>query len=1160
MNPPSEPLKESKFFLRRVEESFPQFIDDLWQSTPLYLLIAAAIVVIARIAYGRYYRKTHVAAKPDATVFWLGWASVVAVGAVVAWVLYFFYKADTATTHTGSATLSALAEKNERNWYIFTGAVFALGSVFVILMYIKDHRSVRWYWAAILSVLRITVYGILCFVFLLPARQTLDHTEKRSRVVVLIDVTPSMTRVSDDVARKDRKTKKRIEQLIETLQDKDIALIEGLLKNNPVAIYAFGSRLDDAPQMIERDGTPWGAEEWNAFVSFDFRPFLTRGLSTAGREALANTKPKAAPPDWDWNKGPKPTTGSDKAEPANWAEWISPWFAQKDDTELVPGMDEADTKTLRENIAKLDRRIDVARAIALGTNVPDSITAAVNRESPNMTQGIIVFSDMRSNLGSDASVSKLRDEAKAAKIPIFTVVVGEDRQSTSIIITDVSADDINSPEDGIKVSVEADGIGLARKTVNVELDLFPPGTDPKKDAPAYTLKDSRKDKTMGTTTPYTITFAPGEPPHGQVEFSIDPARLAVDPDVRNKAALVVESTTGVFKKPVLKEGKWAVRARIPKDENEVIAEDEHVRERLGINVVQKKIRVLLVASAPGREFQHIRTYFDREAQEERATVTLLVQNEAGLSGNLTPNAREQIIRRFPTRLDLSGKVIDPTEKDADKQYNLNEYDLIIGFDPDWTELSLQQAEDIKTWVEQQGGGFIWIGDRINSIQLARVERGDKDSRLLPILDILPVIPDDPIAIVAKQPPPSTKRRLYLHPMVDSDLLKIDDPEMPAKKGKDDKEPENDPVAGWERFFTDRDKYVENRDDKIELFPTRGFYSCYPVKDVKPGAHVLAEFVDEDFSHVKTLRPWIVLSNPISGVRTCFMASGEIYRMNEYDTLNHTGKEYYQRFWAKLTKYMTAKRNVKATRGRVLVSKEVISGHPIRVNAQILGTNSKPYPPDAISPKFRVLQVGANGATTTLGPFELGPTGVDGYYRGQVNADTKQFPPGEYEYFVQIDVPDSPGDVLQGKFQVVRSDLEMDVVTPNFAANLAMASDFDADLKRRVSPDTLKRLLEGLPKEKDVSKLAFKLSDRELLKLIPECCPERTPDKRDIRGPVHDLWDKGVEFPVRKDDGDFWERNVPESLSGKTWPVSWVLLCVVFLLALEWLTRKLLRLA
>lgn len=1122
----NEATKESEFVFRRLADSFPQFVMDLWEAVPVWLLALAAIAVAARVFYGRHYRKTHPHAKPDVTIYRLGWAAGLTVLALAIWVLVAFYQRDTQQVKAGGIPQSSLGSSNSALWYVFVAGVFGLGSLFTILMYIKDHRSIRWYWATKLAILRIAVYAILCCVFLLPALQTKEKVYKNSRVVVLVDITPSLTRVTDEVDARGRKPKSRMDLLIEFLTDDNVKLIKNILNDNPIVVYPFGTKLDENPQVIERNGSPWNKTEWEAFSRYDFRPFLLKGLSEEGQEALRNSN--------EWNR-----------TDAGTADWAASWFARKDDEKLVNRMEEADTKILKDNIAKLDRRIDVAKTIALGTNVPDSISAAVGRESPNMVEGVIVFSDGRSNLGSDSAYRELRSRATAEKIPIFTIAVGEDRQTSSIIITDIQADETMSPDESSKVIVEADGINLANKSVDVELDLFYLGTegggketDLKGLTPDFTFSSS----TSPTRTPYRITFAPGDPPHGQVEFIIDPVKLAAHPQ---GVKLTAESMDSAIKKPVLKEGKWAVRARIPKHENEAFSEAEHVRERTGLTVLRKKLRALLVAGAPNREFQFLRNFFVREVLENRAEVTILIQNEAGTHGEITPNPTEQIIGRFPTKLDLSGKTIDPKEK----PYNLNEYDLIIAFDPDWTEINQQQAEDLQVWVERQGGGLIYVADRINTFQLARVE---PNSRLSPILEILPVLPDDVIAVKIRATA-RTPRRLYLNPMPASDLLKIDDREELKKDG----EPDNDPVAGWERFFTDRDKYVRNVDDKIELYPRRGFFSCYPVKDVKPGAKVLAEFADVDERGGKLLRPWLVLNSPSAAWRTCFVGSGEIYRMYAYD------KEYYERYWAKLMKYMAAKRNVKASRGRVLVSKEVISGSSIRVQAQILSTSSKPYPIEGagkIEPKFTIRQISPTGEKRDYGPFELKPSEFEGYYKGQVYADPKQFPPGDFEYAVMIDVPDSASETLQGKFQIVRSDPEMDNTKPDLAAMQLMASEYDETFQSRIKSDATKaEFANGLPKDNGIPKLAFRLSDTRLLSKIPECFTAKSAHA-DNKGPVHDLWDKGIDFPIKNSTGTLVERLIPESLSGKNIPISWVMILVVSLLCWEWITRKLLRLA
>lgn len=1178
---PNESTQETQFVFRRLQESFPQFLADLWQSVPVWLLVVAAAVVLARLGYGRHYRKTHGAAKPDATLYRLGWASVLAVGALVAWVLVAFYNRDTEQMK-GSAAVASLGGSNDAMWYAFVGGVLGLGSLFVVWMYVKDSRSVRWYWAASLALVRIAVYAILLVVFLLPSKQTWERTEKRSRVVVVVDITNSMLKQTDETtAGPGRKPRMRMDLLIEFLTDEKVGFVQNILNTNPIALYPFGTRLDETPRIIAR-GKPWGKEDWQAFATYDFRPLILDGegenkatLSDDGKAALKAIN--------EWVQ-----TGAGNPE---WATNLCD-RGKKDQAWTITGMPEPDMKTLREILAKVERRIDVARTIAGGTNVPDSVLAAVNRESPNMVQGVIVFSDGRSNLGSDSGIRELRDRAAREKIPVFTVAVGQDApQRPEIRITDVQTDDTAPPDQGFKVSVEVDGANLAGQAVPVKLDVFYQGAEGKRVLPDPDLT-LELDRGHTPPVPYQVTFAPGDPPHGAVEFVIDPVKLAADPTEKVRA-LTEESKHTAIKKPVLKEGKWMVRARIAKLPDETLAEPEHVRERPNIQVLQKKLRVLLVAGAPGREFQFIRNFLAREVQDNRAEVTLLVQNEAGSTGNLTPNPTEKIILHFPNRLVLDEKPaaaggkdepkaaeprpdgkdqpkLDPKELDKDRPYNLNEYDLIIGFDMDWSEISQQQADDLLTWVERQGGGFIFIAGTVNTEQLARVPKDPEDkspnSRLRPVLQFLPVEPDDIVANSIKGVP-RTYRRLYLNPLPASELLKLYEPPTPEqlaqmdedRRAREEKRAEKfakDPIAGWELFFTDRETYVKSEDQKVERYPHRGFYSCYPIKDIKPDARVLAEFATVDEPNVDR-RPWLVVNNPLAPWRTCFLGSGELYRMFSYD------KEFYERFWGKLMREMASKRNTKAPRGRVLVSKEVISGTPIRVKAQVLNTSARPYPIDGtgkIDPKC-FIRISTPNGDKDIGPYEMQPVpspgGFDGYYQTQILADAKQFPPAETEYKVVVEVP-AGGGTLEGKFLVTRSDPEMDNTRPDFGALVALASDYDPAFQTRLSKDTRATLANYLPKEGGVSKLMFKLGDTDFLKLIPESF--KTEERRaDNRGPMHDLWDEGIQFPDRQPESGLgkWAAGF---YAGKTFPVSWVLLVVVLLLCVEWTTRKLLRLA
>ncbi|VTR94913.1 Hypothetical conserved protein OS=uncultured planctomycete GN=HGMM_F48A06C24 PE=4 SV=1 [Gemmata massiliana] len=1110
--------KKSEFVFRRLSDSFDQFTGDATAAFVgnIYCQVLLALVVLALVARVTYkYASAHKlqpgAKDPLAARlrlgFWLALIGYVAVG------MYFYNIRDSEPSKGTGDTLATTGTGNVVKWYALTIGLFALGTVFVALMYVRDSRTVRWYFAAPLALLRITVYAILALVFLLPAIQTWEDTNKQSRVVVLLDISPSVTEVTDEIgSAASKKSRTRMDVLIEFLTDEKIAFMKNLLEKNPVAVYAFGTRLDESPTMVAQSDAVWSKADWEAFRKYDFKPFVLRGLSDEGKKKLAEGR--------EWGDGP------------GTADWAQAWFAKKADAELKSFANlesDDDVTVLRKNLEKLDKRIDVARTITLGTNVPDSISAAINRESANMVQGIIVLSDGRSNLGSDSSIIELRSHALREKIPVFTITVGEERTSAAITITDVQAPDSAPIDEAWKIIVEADGVNLPGKEVEVTLDLWLPGRDVKVIPPDQQITQK-------------LVFAPGDPPHGQTEFVIDPAKLP--------ETLTVDSKDAAIKKRVLPEGKWSARARIAKDPLEAFPDPEHISALREINVVQQKLRVLLMAGAPSREFSFLRTLLVREVLDKRASLTTFVQNDAGTTGKLTAEQDELVIPRFPTKFDLKPAV----KEDPEKPYNLNEYDVIVAFDPDWTELSVQQAEDLRRWVKEGGGGLIYVAGPINTFQLARVE---KDSRLDPVLDILPVQPADIIAQRIKGTP-RTPRRLYLNSkaIIGSDLLKLDD-KVP-----------DDPVAGWERFFTDREKYAPSPDMKEELFPTRGFFSCYPLKPdvgiggVKAGSAVLAEFADVGDTGELVKLPYLITNNPSAAWRTCFLASGEFYKMRVYEPGEGTGREYFERIWVKMIKYMAGKRNIKAPRGRVLVGKEAVSGAPLRVQARVLNESAKPYEITAPSPKFTIVQEPAGGGDKrSFGPFDLSPKtnpsgAFDGYYGGQVLLDPKTYAPGESIYRVEIDVPDS-AEKLSGEFKIRAADPEMDNKKPDPAAMFRMASELDRDFEARLSPKLQGELKARLPKDTSGQRLAFRVGDPELLKLIPECMVTKKVSTQN-RGPVSDLWDRGFNMPTWTPADESTNKYFASWWSGQR--LSVVMLAVVLLLSLEWLGRKLLRLA
>jgi hypothetical protein len=229
---------------------------------------------------------------------------------------------------------------------------------------------------------------------------------------------------------------------------------------------------------------------------------------------------------------------------------------------------------------------------------------------------------------------------------------------------------------------------------------------------------------------------------------------------------------------------------------------------------------------------------------------------------------------------------------------------------------------------------------------------------------------------------------------------------------------------------------------------------------------------------------------------------------------------------------------------------------VRVKARILDPSSRPYAVGGLDPKFRIVRLAADGTPEKqLGPFQMttqqGAGGFDGYYQGQLTPDPKEMPPGDKRYRVVIDVPDSAGDTLEGEFMLRKSDPEMDNARPDYDKLREMATEFDKDLLARIKKEGVAEKLNAyLPKESGIPKLAFKLSDKEPIGLIPECMVSLKVTA-DNRGKSEDLWDKG--FTIPESSATSWIAKGPQSLS-------YVLLIVVALLSIEWMTRKLLRLA
>jgi hypothetical protein len=447
---------------------------------------------------------------------------------------------------------------------------------------------------------------------------------------------------------------------------------------------------------------------------------------------------------------------------------------------------------------------------------------------------------------------------------------------------------------------------------------------------------------------------------------------------------------------------------------------------------------------------------------------------------------------------------------------------------------------VKRWVDL-GGGMIVVAGPVNTVELARPSSkggggGAERQKLKDILDIYPVILRDVRLQDLDRESKEPWRLSFPGATPDMEFLWLE--EKPADK---EAAKSTQFLDAWEKFFAGDEPGGDPKGPSA-----RGFYSCYPVEDPKPTATIIATFSDPK-ARLKDVhdQPYLV-SMPFGGGKMVWLGSGEMWRLRE------VSDAYHERFWTKLARYASSGSVTKSSRRVILVhSQSFPSNTYATIEAHILGRDMQPLPKNAkptieLTPPSGVQEKDL----PNKGKYELNAKpGNEGWF-------IINFPvefPGEYK--INLKVPET-GDTDTGKVLVKEANPELDNTRPDLEAMYNLASDADEVLKRLPSESLKKELRQRLarvrnpeagdanePGEKAKLKLLFDLRSAEL---IPSCMVYQENTQR-INGPVTDLWDKGFIVPGTRE----WDNP---------FRMSWVLLAVVTLLSIEWLTRKLLRLA
>jgi uncharacterized membrane protein len=605
--------------------------------------------------------------------------------------------------------------------------------------------------------------------------------------------------------------------------------------------------------------------------------------------------------------------------------------------------------------------------------------------------------------------------------------------------------------------------------------------------------------------PFEGKFRTGGPvPRGQVTIVIDPEKAVSGPLRR----LEKNSKTGEQRWEFIP-GEYQLNVRILRAKGEIFKDKEHTNDiPVTVTIAKQELRVLLIGSGPSKDFQFTRNLFMNEERKGRAALSVYQQVTVKPQGPRTLDVpAERLLKRFPSRLHFE----TGAKEDKDKFDNLASYDVIIAFDPDWLRIHQESPGSLirlKSWVDHRGGGLIYVA----GMNTHRLTEKEHEADFKPLTDILPVVVEDDrkIDILLR---PAGKALPLIFPSAgagDADFLKLDDGSP-------------HPLAGWSEFFYGKPhNQVDRKKDPVR----KGFFRCYPAKKVKEGgAYELATFpgsmLKDDYSKDE---PFIV-TGPYGKGRVVYLGN-EMWQLRG---ARH-GEHYYERFWTKLARHLGRKRD--SARGILVMGRRFVADGDLHVGAQLFDRDLKFLPPTA---EVTARMFRKDGDQERLVMSRRLQAKQEGIWAGEFAYKFRA--PAEGKYRLRLEVPGSDVELSQ-EFFVKASNPELDKTRPDFEKLAALASPIsDLRVTDPARINHLKSILAGA----DDPRLFF---EPGTAMLIPDYL---TSERRTLvhPGKIEDLWSDGVTIGT-------WD--------GAPVVLSTVLLLVVGLLSLEWLTRKLLRLA
>ena len=282
---------------------------------------------------------------------------------------------------------------------------------------------------------------------------------------------------------------------------------------------------------------------------------------------------------------------------------------------------------------------EILRPRGLETRLGESVIQAVQQLGGRTLSGIVVISDGDSNAGIDPSTAQ--EVAKGAGARLITVGVGSTEPPVNLQVASIQAPSDVHVGDPYEFSAFIQGYGLAGKTVTVELLSRPEGDE--------------------KTPPKVIETR-------EIHVREDGAPI----EVRFRQTPTVAGGVELF-----------VRAKSPAGVRE-LSEDDNERRKT-VNVIDRKLHVLVVASGPMRDYRFLHTMLSRHSSID---VDIWLQTVSAATAGQVSQESKRLLLEFPR---TAAELFD--------------YDVIIAFDPDWSRIPLDGRKNLLELGQRARRGF-----------------------------------------------------------------------------------------------------------------------------------------------------------------------------------------------------------------------------------------------------------------------------------------------------------------------------------------------------------------------------------------------------------------------------------------------------------------------